>query len=285
MKMNAMTDNFVMNNGVKIPCIGYGTYQTPDEEICVAMLEAIKAGYRHIDTAALYGNEKGVGKAVKECGIPREELFITSKVWNDCRGYDKAKAAFEESMKKLDMEYLDLLLIHWPANKKQYGEEAKSLNAETWRAFEELYNAGKVKAIGLSNFLPHHIEELMETATIKPMVNQIEFHPGWAQLEVAKYCQENDIVVEAWSPFGRKDIIENETLKEIGKKYGKSVAQVCMNWILNHGILPLPKSVTPSRMVENTLVFDFKLSQEDMDVIDALKDLGGQCAMPDEVDF
>ncbi len=285
MKMNAMTDNFVMYNGVTIPCIGYGTYQTPDEEISVVMQEAIKAGYRHIDTAAYYGNEAGIGKAVKECEVPREELFITSKVWNDNRGYEKVMSAFNSSMEKLDFEYLDLLLVHWPANKKQYGENAKALNADTWRAFEELYKTGKVKAIGVSNFLPHHIDELMETAEIKPMVNQIEFHPGWAQLDSVKYCQEKGIVVEAWGPFGHKDVIENETLKEIGKKYNKSVAQVCMNWILNHGILPLPKTVTPRRMVENTEVFDFTLSADDMKKIDDLKDLGGQCAMPDEVDF
>ncbi len=283
--MNKLTDTFKMNNGVEIPCIGYGTYLTPDEGTFQAVTEAIKVGYRHVDTAAFYQNERGVGKAINECGLPREELFVTSKVWNSDRGYEKTKAAFAASMEKLNLEYMDLCLIHWPANKKQFGEEAKSINAETWRAFEELYAEGKIKTIGLSNFLPHHIDELMETAKVKPMLNQIEFHPGWAQLEIVEYCHRNDIVVEAWSPLGRKDAIGNEFLMGIGAKYNKTVAQVCIRWCLQHDVLPLPKTETPSRMVENADVFDFELSAEDMKTIDALENLGGQCALPDEVDF
>ena len=246
--MKDLTSSFMLNNGLSIPCVGYGTFQTPNDETCAAVLEAIKVGYRHIDTAAFYGNEEGVGEAVRKSGVPREQLFITSKVWNSDRGYEKTKAAFAKTMKNLQMEYLDLLLIHWPANRKQFGDAAKGINAETWRAMEELYQDGKIKAIGLSNFLPHHIDELMETAQIKPMVNQIEFHPGWAQTDIVEYCLKNDIVVEAWSPLGRKDALENETLKSIAAKYGKSVAQLCIRWVLQHGVLPLPKSVTPSRI-------------------------------------
>ena len=285
MEYRKLTDSFVMRNGKTIPCIGYGTYKTSEEEVYDAVIAAIKAGYRHIDTAAFYKNEAGVGRAVRECGVPREEIFVTSKVWNTDRGYENTKRAFAESMERLGLDYLDLYLIHWPANKKQFGDEAKKINAETWRALEELYAEGKIKAIGLSNFLPHHIEELMEGAKVKPMVDQIEFHPGWAQLEVSEYCRKKDIVVEAWSPLGRKDALDNEVLREIGAKYQKVTAQVCIRWIIQHGILPLPKTVNPDRMVENADVFDFELTAEEMRIIDELKNLGGQCALPDEVDF
>lgn len=172
-----------------------------------------------------------------------------------------------------------------PANKKQFGSDAEKINAETWRALEELYAEGKIKAIGLSNFLPHHIEELMKTAKVKPMVDQIEFHPGWAQLTVSEYCRKNDIVVEAWSPLGRREALDNAVLQEIGGKYGKSAAQICVRWVLQHGILPLPKTVNPERMAENADIFDFKLTEEEMERIDKLENLGGQCALPDEVDF
>lgn len=285
MEYRKLTDSFVMRNGKTIPCIGYGTYKTSEEEVYDAVIAAIKAGYRHIDTAAFYKNEAGVGRAVRECGVPREEIFVTSKVWNMDRGYENTKRAFAESMERLGLEYLDLYLIHWPANKKQFGDEAKKINAETWRALEELYAEGKIKAIGLSNFLPHHIEELMEGAKVKPMVDQIEFHPGWAQLEVSEYCLKNDIVVEAWSPLGRKDALDNEVLREIGAKYRKSAAQICVRWVMQHGILPLPKTVNPGRMAENADVFDFELTAEEMRTIDELENLGGQCALPDEVDF
>lgn len=285
MGYRSLTDSFTMHNGKTIPCIGYGTYKTSEEEVYDAVIAAIKAGYRHIDTAAFYKNEAGVGRAVRECGVPREEIFVTSKVWNTDRGYENTKKAFAESMERLGLEYMDLYLIHWPANKKQFGDEAKKINAETWRALEELYAEGKVRAIGLSNFLPHHIEELMEGAKVKPMVDQIEFHPGWAQLEVSEYCRKKDIVVEAWSPLGRKDALDNDVLREIGAKYQKGTAQVCIRWIIQHGILPLPKTVNPDRMVENADVFDFELTAEEMRIIDELKNLGGQCALPDEVDF
>ncbi len=285
MGYRSLTDSFTMHNGKTIPCIGYGTYKTSEEEVYDAVIAAIKAGYRHIDTAAFYKNEAGVGRAVRECGVPREEIFVTSKVWNTNRGYENTKKAFAESMERLGLEYMDLYLIHWPANKKQFGDEAKKINAETWRALEELYAEGKVRAIGLSNFLPHHIEELMEGAKVKPMVDQIEFHPGWAQLEVSEYCRKKDIVVEAWSPLGRKDALDNEVLREIGAKYQKGTAQVCIRWIIQHGILPLPKTVNPDRMAENADVFDFELTAEEMRIIDELKNLGGQCALPDEVDF
>lgn len=285
MEQSKLTDSFTMHDGSRIPCIGYGTYKTSDEEVYDAVRAALKAGYRHIDTAAFYKNESGIGRAIADCGVPRKELFITSKVWNTDRGYENTKRAFAETMERLSLEYLDLYLIHWPANKKQFGEKAQQINAETWRALEELHAEGRVRAIGLSNFLPHHIEDLMKTARIKPMVDQIEFHPGWAQMEVSEYCQKNGIVVEAWSPLGRRDALDNGTLRAIGEKYEKSTAQVCVRWVLQHGILPLPKTVNPERMAENADVFDFELTKEEMQVIDKLENLGGQCALPDEVDF
>lgn len=283
--MENLTTTFKLNNGVEMPWVGYGTYKTPVEETESVVSEALKIGYRHIDTAAFYQNEKGVGQAVRKSGISREEIFVTSKVWNSNRGYEKTKKAFEDTMRELDMDYLDLYLIHWPANRKQYGDKAKSINAETWRAMEELYMEGRIKAIGLSNFLPHHIDELLETAKIKPMVNQIELHPGWLQPEVVEYCHRNDIVVEAWSPLGRNTILNNETLLEIANKYDKSVAQICLRWVLQHNVVPLPKSVTPSRIKMNTEIFDFILDEKDMKVIDSLHDIGGRCAQPDEEIF
>ncbi len=283
--MENLTTTFKLNNGVEMPWVGYGTYKTPVEETESVVSEALEIGYRHIDTAAFYQNEKGVGQAVRKSGISREEIFVTSKVWNSNRGYEKTKKAFEDTMRELDMDYLDLYLIHWPANRKQYGDKAKSINAETWRAMEELYMEGRIKAIGLSNFLPHHIDELLETAKIKPMVNQIELHPGWLQPEVVEYCHRNDIVVEAWSPLGRNTILNNETLLDIANKYGKSVAQICLRWVLQHNVVPLPKSVTPSRIKMNTEIFDFILDEKDMKVIDSLRDIGGRCAQPDEEIF
>ena len=285
MEQNRLTDSFRMNNGNTIPCIGYGTYKTSEEDVYDAVISAVEAGYRHIDTAAYYKNEAGIGRAVRDCGVPRKELFITSKVWNTDRGYENTKRAFAETMERLGIACLDLYLIHWPANQKQFGAAAEQINAETWRALEELYAEGKVKAIGLSNFLPHHIEGLMKTARVKPMVDQIEFHPGWAQLAVSEYCRKNDIVVEAWSPLGRRGALESEVLRDIGKKYGKSAAQVCIRWVLQHGVLPLPKTVNPERMAENADVFDFELTEDEMKYIDKLENLGGQCALPDEVDF
>lgn len=283
--MNKMKDTFKLNNGRTIPCIGYGTYKTPSEETEKAVSEALNMGYRHIDTAAFYANESGVGAAVRKSEIPREEIFVTSKLWNANRGYEKTKKAFEQTMKELGLDYLDLYLIHWPANRKQFGENAKSINADTWRAMEELYKEGRIKAIGLSNFLPHHIDELMETATIKPMVNQIEFHPGWMQKDVLDYCHKNNIVVQAWSPLGRTAVLDNKTIVEIAEKHNKSTAQICLRWALQHDVLPLPKSVTPSRIKENTEVFDFVLDEEDMKAMDSLHEIGGKCALPDEVDF
>jgi diketogulonate reductase-like aldo/keto reductase len=282
--MKKLTDSFIMNNGYKIPCVGFGTWQTPDGETAVnSVKEAIKAGYRHIDTAAIYGNEKSVGLALAECGVPREELFITSKVWNKFRGYDETMKAFERTMSDLSLDVLDLYLIHWPANKVQY-DDPSSLNLSTWKALCELYKSGKIKAIGLSNFLPHHIEPLLDSE-VKPMVNQIEYHPGYMQKEVVDYCNKNGILVEAWSPIGSGRLLENALLTEIAAKYGRSVAQICIRWCLQNDALPLPKSVTPSRIEENLKVLDFEISEEDMQRISSMELCGWSGLDPEKVTF
>lgn len=276
-----------LNNGVEIPCVGYGTFRTDPAVTAQAVQDAIAAGYRHIDTAKVYENEVGVGQGIKAAGVPREELFVTSKLWNTDRGYEATKAAFQASLDRLGLDYLDLYLIHWPANEKQFGADAAKINAETWRAMEELYEAGKIRAIGLSNFMPHHVAELLKTAKIKPMVDQIEVHPGWTHAEEIKKLQAMDIVVEAWGPLGGQGatVLVDPTMQKIAAAHGKSTAQVSLRWILQQGVVPLPKSVHVDRLKQNMELFDFELSNEEMQTIAVLPNLGGQCKDPDDVDF
>lgn len=283
--MSALTDTYTLYNGVKIPVVGFGTWQTPDGQTAVtSVAEALKVGYRHIDTAAAYGNEESVGQAIKESGIPREEIFVTTKLQNPEHGYENTLAAFDASMNKLGLDYLDLYLIHWP-NPIKFREDWQAANAGTWKAFEELYTAGKIRSIGVSNFHPRHFDELMKTATIKPMVNQIRLCPGDLQPEVVAYCQENDILLEAYSPLGTGEIFKVDQLNDLATKYGKSIAQICLRWSLHHGFLPLPKSVTASRIKENSELFDFDLSPEDIAKIDELDGIVGYSLNPDEATF
>lgn len=277
--MNNMKDGFILSNGISIPCIGYGTWLTTNDQACDAVRAALEAGYRHIDTAAKYENEVGVGEGIRASGIAREELFVTSKVWNDCRGYDKTMAAFEKSMKDLGLDYLDLYLIHWPASPLQY-DDFNAVNLSTWKALTELYKAGRIKSIGVSNFMPHHLEALVQSEVV-PMVNQIEFHPGQIQEETLRFCREHNILVEAWGPLGRGKMLDNPTLVSLAAKYKKTVAQLCIRWCLQNGVLPLPKSVTPSRICENADVFDFVISREDMEIVNIMEYFGGSGHNPD----
>ena len=280
--MKKLTDCFELSNGVKVPCLGFGTYLSPTGEITKnAVLEALKVGYRHIDTALAYGNEASVGEAIKESGIPREEIFVTTKHWVTDRGYEKAKAAIDQSLANLGLEYMDLYLIHWPCVEKVSPEWAE-INASTWKAFEEAYKEGKVKAIGVSNFQKKHIDALDALCEIKPMVNQIEFHPGYLQMDTVKYSQEYGMLVQAFSPLGCGAVLQDETLAALAAKYNKSVAQICLRFVLQSGINVLSKSVTPSRIFENTQIFDFELSAEDMDVIANMPQVGFTGWLPEE---
>ena len=279
--MNSLTSTYKLSNGIDIPVVGFGTWQTPDGDIAVqSVKEALQAGYRHIDTAQGYGNEESVGRAISESGLSREEIFVTSKLGNGQHSYDLVMQSFEESLKKLQLDYLDLFLIHWP-NPLGFRDHWEQANADTWRAFEELYEAGKIKAIGVSNFLPHHLETLSKTATIMPMVNQIFLAPGELQESVVTYAHEHNMLLEAYSPLGTGKIFEVPEMKQIAEAHKKSIAQIAIRWSLQHGFLPLPKSVTPSRIKENTQVFDFELSDKEMATIDALDGVVGKAINPD----
>lgn len=283
--IETIKDSVILNNGVKMPGFGFGTWQAASGEVASDSVKvAIKAGYRNIDTAAAYHNEASVGEGIRQAmadyGIPRKDLFISTKLWNDHRGYDLAMKAFENSMKELKLDYLDLYMIHWPAVSKWHSDW-REINRSTWRAFEELYRDGRIKAIGVSNFLAHHVKALMEDGDIAPMVNQIEYHPGFGQVESAGFCMENGIVVEAWSPFGTGDVLKNAGLMKIAEKYHKTTAQVCLRWLIQKDIVPLPKSVHEDRIRSNTEVFDFMLSDEDMETIDGMPYCGGMKFDPD----
>ena len=282
--MKQLSDSFVLGNGYAIPCVGFGTWQTPDGETAVSAVKmAIKKGYRHIDAAAIYGNEISVGQGIRESGIERSALFVTSKVWNDERGYQKTLNAFAKTLADLQLDYLDLYLIHWPASSSRYSDW-EEFNLETWHAITDLHKSGRIRAVGVSNFLPHHLAALMETE-VPPMVNQIEFHPGQMQHETVEFCRKNSILVEAWSPLGSGRLLANPLLSSIAAKYDKSVAQLCVRWCLQHEVLPLPKSVTPARIAENADVFDFSIAEDDMAAIDNMTNVGGSGLHPDHVDF
>ncbi|MEJ1222925.1 aldo/keto reductase [Sediminicola sp. 1XM1-17] len=280
-----MEPYFTLNNNVKIPSVGFGTWQTPDGDAALnAIKTAVQNGYRHIDTAAIYANEKGVGMGIKACGIERKELFVTSKVWNTERGYESTLKAFEKSLKDLQLDYLDLYLIHWPAAAHQF-DNWQQINSDTWRAMEKLYTEGKIRAIGVSNFLEHHLEPLLAKAKVSPAVNQIEYHPGCMQQNCVQFCADHNILVQGWSPLGRGKVLDHKMLQEIAQKYHKTVAQLCIRWALQNDVLPLPKSSTPHRIRENFDIFDFEISASDIASINQLEDLGRSGLHPDTIEF
>ncbi|MGM0852093.1 MAG: aldo/keto reductase [Bacillota bacterium] len=251
-----------LHNGIEIPYVGLGVYQMKDpSETVQAVRTAIESGYRSIDTAAIYDNEESVGQGVKEGGVVREELFITSKVWNSDQGYDTTLKAFENSLKKLDMDYLDLYLIHWPVEGKYN---------DTWRALERLYSEGLVKSIGVSNFHEHHLEDLMKNSNEKPVLNQIELHPRLNQEKTREFCASHNIAVEAWSPIAQGRVLDEPTLNHIAEKHEKSAAQVSLRWHLQNDVIIIPKSVHDNRIKENADLFNFELSLEEMNQINGL---------------
>ncbi len=274
-----------MNNGLSIPTVGYGTYLAPDGDVAKnGVIKAIELGYRHIDGAACYKNEKSVGEGIRDCGINRDEIFLTSKVWNTERGYDKTLKAFEKTINDLGVDYLDLYLIHWPANEMHY-KNWKELNLDTWRALEHLNQKGLAKSIGVSNFLVNHLEPLLDQAKIVPAINQIEFHPGYWQPETTKYCQEKGIIIEGWAPLGAGKLLENELLLSLAAKYGKTVSQIALRWSVQRNAVPLPKSVTPSRIAENLNIFDFEISSEDIQLIDQMPQCAWSGGNPNEANY
>ncbi|MBD1381828.1 aldo/keto reductase [Metabacillus arenae] len=279
--INKMDNKAILSNGVEMPWVGLGVFQVENGQIVVDSVKAaIRNGYRSIDTAAIYGNEEGVGQGIKEgiaeTGIKREDLFITSKVWNSDLGYESTLNAFEDSLKKLGLDYLDLYLIHWPVEGKF---------VDSWKALEKLYKDGRVKAIGMSNFQVHHLQEVMKNAEIMPMINQVELHPRLNHKDLRKFLKENSIQVEAWAPLMQGGLFDNEELLSIAKKYNKSIAQVVLRWHLQNEVVIIPKSIKEHRIVENADLFDFELSNEDMKKINSLNQNHRVGPDPDNFDF
>lgn len=285
MTISSLTDTFTLANGVEIPVVGFGTWQTPDGDVAYqSVLDALKAGYRHIDTAAAYGNEASVGRAIKDSGIPREELFIISKLWNDSHSYEAAKIALDKSLKLLGLDYLDLYLIHWPnplINRRNWDKA----NAEAWRYMEDAYTEGKIRAIGISNFQIEHVEALLKTATIRPMVNQLFINPSDLEQDIVAFNEAHDILTEAYSPLGTGSLLAVPEINDIAEKYGKSAAQVLIRWSLQHGFLPLPKSTHAERISQNADVFDFELTDAEIAALDQLEGVAGTHQDASQADF
>lgn len=264
-----MLNTFTLPNGTKVPSIGFGTYNAKGGDNLQMIKDAIAVGYRYFDTASLYGTEPELGQAIKESGIPREEFIIASKLWYDEMGYEDAKQAFQRSLDRLQTDYLDLYLIHWPKNSEEDTGWKKS-NLATWRAMEELVDAGKIKAIGLSNFLPHHMDCILQNCRIRPVVDQLEVHPGYSQEAACEYAKANNVLVQAWSPLARGSAGENKILQRLAENYGVSVAQLCLRFLYQKGIMPIVKASTKERMRENMHIFDYEITDEDMKLLSCM---------------
>ncbi|WP_080873070.1 aldo/keto reductase [Oceanobacillus timonensis] len=270
-----LQDTVTLNNGVDMPKFGLGVYKVEEGQTAVdAVRIALEHGYRSIDTASFYQNEVSVGQGIKESGVPRKDIFLTSKVWNDEQGYESTLAAFERSLEKLDTDYLDLYLIHWPV---------KDTFIDTWKALEKLYHDGRVRAIGVSNFHVQHLERLLPEVEIVPAINQVEFHPHLTQEGLRAFCEKQGIYLEAWSPLKRGQLLEHPTLVSIGEKYGKNVAQVILRWDIQHDVVTIPKSVTPERIISNANIFDFELTDEEMKQIDGMNENSRSGSNPDDM--
>ncbi|WP_042478929.1 aldo/keto reductase [Bacillus ndiopicus] len=278
--INHLQDTITLNNGLQMPGMGLGVFQVENDATADIVKNAIEVGYRSIDTAAIYGNEAGVGEGIKQAlastGLQREDLFITSKVWNAGLSYEETIAAYDESLAKLGLDYLDLYLIHWPGKDKY---------AESWKALEDLYEQGKIKAIGVCNFNVSHLQNLLSFARIKPVLNQVEFHPRLQQAELRAFCEQHQIQLEAWAPLMQGGLLEDETISKIATKYGKSTAQVILRWDVQNGVITIPKSVRKERMVQNADIFDFSLTDEEMAIINAMNLEQRVGPNPDEFDF
>lgn len=272
-----ITSTVKLNNGVEMPIFGLGVFMSKEgTEVENAVKVALQNGYRHIDTAAIYKNERGVGKAIKASGVAREDIFLTSKVWNSDQGYETTLAAFDESLEKLQTDYLDLYLIHWPKGKR---------SVETWEALEEIYKKGRVKAIGVSNFLVHHLEVFLPECKITPAVNQYEFHPELQQPDLLEYCRKHGIQPEAWSPIMKGRVNDVPLIQELADKYGKTPVQITLRWEIQKGIVTIPKSVTPERIISNANIFDFELNEDDIAKINGLDKNGRIGGHPDFITF
>ena len=260
--IRSINETTTLHNQVKMPWLGLGVFQSEEgDEVEQAVRWALELGYRSIDTASIYGNEAGVGKAIKESGVPREDVFLTTKVWNTDQGFNETLDAFEASIERLQQDYIDLYLIHWPVQEKY---------KETWRALEQLYNQGRVRAIGVSNFLVHHLKDLLNDCEIVPMVNQVEFHPRLVQPTLLDFCRTEGIQVEAWSPIMRGKVLEIPELLAIAEKYNKTAVQIVLRWDIQHNVVTIPKSSRKDRLTANKEIFDFELTDEEMTLIDSL---------------
>ena len=278
--MKSIHDTYTLSNGVKVPCIAFGTYKAAEGNSADIIAAAIEEGYRYFDTASFYETEEYLAEAIQKSGLPREDFFIATKLWKEEMGYEETLAAFERSSQKLNTDYIDLYLIHWPKPTHDY-EGWKQLNIDTWKAFEKLYKEGKVRAIGVSNFLPHHLDNLFENCEIKPMVDQIEYHPGYTQEATVQYCKQHDILVQAWSPIARGRILQDVTLIEMAEKYSVSVAKLALRFCIQNDVLPLPKASSKERMRENMDLFDFEISDEDMKRLNTRPQIGWSGEHPD----
>ena len=280
--MNSINDTCLLSNGLEIPCIGFGTFNPAGGDNNKILQTAIEAGYRYFDTASVYETERALGQAIKESGIKREEFYVASKVWIDEMGYAETKQALERTLNRLQVDYLDLYLVHWP-RRAENDTDWKQRDLETWSAMEDLHSQGKIKSLGLSNFLPHHMKNILENCRVMPVANQLEVHPGYMQEAAVAYSKRNKVLVQAWSPLGRSQLLQSPVMTEMAAKYGKSAAQLSLRFLVQKGIVPIVKASKEERMKENMDIFDFEISWDDMSVLECMPQTAWSGEHPDFV--